>query len=197
MLKKENNLNSRGYKNIAGLDEAGRGPLAGPVVASCVILKKYDFSNRIYDSKALTRKARELAYDEIIKNSCYGVGIVEHSLIDKINILQASARAMELAVEDMGVEPDYLLVDGQLPLQIYCNKEYIPKGDQKSLSIASASIIAKVTRDRIMEDYDKIYPNYGFAKHKGYGTKFHCEALKEHGPCPIHRRSFSPVARLI
>jgi ribonuclease HII len=148
----------------------------------------------VYDSKALTKNAREKAYQQIIENSFYGVGIVDHLAIDKINIRQASARAMELAVKDMGIEPDYLLVDGSLPLELYCDKEYIPKGDQKSLSIASASIIAKVTRDKIMEDYDQLYPDYGFARHKGYGTKFHFQALELHGPCPIHRKIFRPVS---
>jgi ribonuclease HII len=189
----EKRLKRSGYELVAGIDEAGRGPLAGPVVASAVILKDLNFTSRIDDSKKLSAKKREKAYREILEKAHVGIGIVGEKTIDEINIYRATIKAMELAISDLGIPPDYVIVDGRVRLSTKCPIKCIVKGDSKSLSIAAASIIAKVTRDRLMLEYDKTYPHYGFAKHKGYGTIFHREALKEHGPSPIHRFSFRPV----
>jgi len=180
---------------IAGVDEAGRGPLAGPVVAACVILKdlRPKFRNRIDDSKVLSPKARLKAYDEIRKKAFFGVGITDEKKIDSLNIYKATILTMEKAVKGLGVKPDFLLIDGNLKLKVPCKKANIIGGDSKSLSIACASIIAKVTRDRIMDKYHKTYPHYGFKYHKGYGTKRHFEALSEYGPSPIHRMTFRPI----
>lgn len=174
----------------AGIDEAGRGPLAGPVVASAVVLKRCDFTVRIDDSKRLTPAARELAYTEIRERAAIGVGIVSETLIDSINIYQATILAMERAVFDLNARPDLLLIDGNMRLRLEIKQVSIVKGDQKNLSIACASIIAKVTRDRLLEFYDSVFPGYGFLKHKGYGTKRHISAIFEKGFSPIHRRSF-------
>lgn len=193
MLYHEKRAHKAGYCQIAGIDEAGRGPLAGPVVAACVILKDFKFKNRIDDSKALTPKARARAYDEILKKAVFGIGIVKEKIIDKINIYHATASAMEKAVGALTGTPDFLLIDGTIRLNLPYKKALIVGGDTKSLSIACASIIAKVTRDRIMERYDRIYPHYGFARHKGYGTRQHKEALVKYGPSPIHRFTFRPV----
>lgn len=194
LLIHERSLNKSGYRSIAGVDEAGRGPLAGPVVAAAVILKTFSFSERIDDSKKLSAKKRETAYAEIIKKSFFGVGIVDEKTIDSINIYQATKKAMHMALSGLKVPPQYVIVDGNMKLSTKCPIKCIPKGDSKSMSIAAASIIAKVTRDDIMTKYDNVYPQYGFARHKGYGTKFHMSALKKHGPSPIHRRSFRPVS---
>lgn len=190
----ERYLNKRGYLSIAGVDEAGRGPLAGPVVAAAVILKTFSFEERIDDSKKLSSKKREKAYGEIIKKSIFGVGIIDEKIIDKINIYQATKKAMLAALAGLEIPPQYVIIDGNMSLDTQCPSKCIPKGDSKSISIAAASIIAKVTRDRMMREYDKIYPQYGFAQHKGYGTKLHMAALKNHGPSPIHRKSFHPVS---
>ena len=182
----------KGYKYIAGIDEAGRGPLAGPVVAGAVILPKDCLLEGVNDSKKLSEKKREKLYDDIIENAlAWGVGIVDHTVIDEINILNATRKAMKLALENLKVKPDYILIDAEKKVDTN-NIPYLPiiKGDALSISIGAASIIAKVTRDRIMREYDKIFPMYGFEKHKGYGTKAHVEALKEYGPCMIHRKSF-------
>jgi ribonuclease HII len=183
-----------GYRNVAGIDEAGRGPLAGPVVAAAVVLPLGMDVSGINDSKKLTPKMRNLLYEKLTTTPevVYGVGIIDHLLIDEINILQATIRAMLSAAEQIPF--DFLLVDG-LALPLPCEK--IIKGDQRSFSIAAASIIAKVTRDRLMEEADQRWPEYGFSKHKGYGTKVHMEALKAYGPCPIHRKTFRPVADLL
>ena len=177
---------------IAGVDEAGRGPLAGPVVAAAVILYPGAEILGINDSKKLGEKKRESLYPEIIEKSmAVGVGIVSAARIDEINILQATYEAMRKAVGTLCFRPDVLLVDAvTIPGLEGIRQVPIIKGDAKSLSIGAASIIAKVTRDRIMREMDTIYPEYGFAGHKGYGTAAHVEALKAYGPCPIHRRSF-------
>ncbi len=193
LLRHEKSLNNSGYNSIAGVDEAGRGPLAGPVVAGAVILKGFKFKARIDDSKKLSARQREEAYLEIVKKSFIGVGIVDEKTIDRINIYQATKRAMCLAISKLEIPPDYVIVDGNMKINTKCPLKCIVGGDSKSLSIAAASIIAKVTRDRIMLDLDKTYPQYGFARHKGYGTKSHIEALNNHGPSPIHRKSFRPV----
>ena len=179
------------YGYICGIDEAGRGPLAGPVVAASVILPKDCDILYINDSKQLSQKKRDELFD-IIKEKAvsYGVGIVGSERIDEINILNATYEAMRDAIDNMKVKPDILLNDAVTIKGVNIKQVPIIKGDAKSISIAAASIIAKVTRDRIMEEYDKIYPEYGFAKHKGYGCKTHIDTIKEIGPCPIHRKSF-------
>ncbi|MCI9216190.1 ribonuclease HII [Lachnospiraceae bacterium 42-17] len=176
---------------ICGIDEAGRGPLAGPVVAGAVILPKDRPILYLNDSKKLSAKKREALYNEIMTSGAYvGVGIIDAGQIDEINILQATYEAMREAVGKLPVKPEVLLNDAVTIPDVDILQVPIIKGDGKSVSIAAASIIAKVTRDRIMEEYDKKYPGYGFAAHKGYGTKAHIEALKEQGPVPIHRKTF-------
>ena len=189
------------FSYICGIDEVGRGPLAGPVVAAAVILPKDCDILYLNDSKQLTPKKREALYDEIMaKDLIYdqrrniavsvGVGIVSPERIDEINILNATYEAMREAINNLTVKPDILLNDAVTIPDVDIEQVPIIKGDAKSLSIASASIIAKVTRDRLMYHYDGLYPEYGFAKHKGYGTKLHTDVLKEIGPCPIHRKTF-------
>ena len=176
---------------ICGIDEAGRGPLAGPVVAGAVVLPVDVEILYLNDSKKVSRARRDELYDEIKdKAISFGIGISSPGRIDQINILQATYEAMAHAVEDLTVVPDLLLNDAVTIPQIPIKQIGIIKGDGRSVSIAAASIMAKVTRDRMMEDYDEIYPEYGFAKHKGYGSSEHIEILKKIGPCPIHRRSF-------
>ena len=179
------------YQNIAGIDEAGRGPLAGPVVAGSVILPADCEILYLDDSKKLSAARREQLYDEITSKAvAYGVGIVSAGRIDEINILQATYEAMQAAIEDMGKEPGMVLVDAVTIPKIKYKQAGIIQGDACSVSIAAASIIAKVTRDRIMMDFDQMYPEYGFASHKGYGSKAHIEAIREYGPCPLHRKTF-------
>lgn len=176
---------------ICGIDEAGRGPLAGPVVAGAVILPKDEQILYVNDSKKLSEKKRELLYDEIMERAlAVGVGIVGPERIDEINILQATYEAMRLAVGQLEMRPDILLNDAVTIPGIDIQQVPIVKGDAKSVSIAAASIIAKVTRDRLMREYDQVFPEYDFASNKGYGTKSHIEALKALGPTPIHRRTF-------
>lgn len=176
---------------VAGIDEAGRGPLAGPVVAAAVILPKDIFLPFLNDSKKVTEKRRDVLFDEIKQNAiAYGIGIALNTLIDEINILQATYEAMREAVNALEKTPDILLVDAVHIPDINIKQVGIVKGDAKSVNIAAASILAKVTRDRLMAEYDKIYPEYGFASNKGYGTATHIAALKEIGPCAIHRKSF-------
>ena len=170
--------------------------MAGPVVASAVILKDFNFREVIYDSKKLSPKRRDRAFKEILKKCIVGIGIVGEKTIDDINIYQATKKAMEMAVSSLKVAPDYVIVDGNMKVATPCPMECIVAGDSKSLSIAAASIVAKVTRDKIMRRYDEVYPQYGFAKHKGYPTKFHKTALKKNGPSPIHRYTFQPVKEL-
>lgn len=190
-LMKEFDREYKIYGTICGIDEAGRGPLCGPVVAAAVILP--DEYNILYinDSKKLSETKREEVYKEIDKYAvAYGVGIVSPERIDEINILQATYEAMRTAIHKLSVTPDILLNDAVTIPMVDIKQVPIIKGDAKSQSIAAASIVAKVTRDHLMEEYDKLYPEYGFAKHKGYGTATHIKAIKEYGPCPIHRRTF-------
>ncbi len=182
---------------ICGIDEAGRGPLAGPVVAAAVVLPKDCRILYLNDSKKVSEKRRELLFDEIREKArAYGVGMASPRRIDEINILQATYEAMRQAVEKLGVVPDLLLNDAVTIPGINIMQIPIIKGDARSVSIAAASILAKVTRDRMMVEYDRLYPQYGFAKHKGYGTAAHIEALRTHGPCPVHRRTFLKNFRL-
>lgn len=190
-LMKEFDREYKIYGTVCGIDEAGRGPLCGPVVAAAVILP--DEYNILYinDSKKLSETKREEVYKEIDKYAvAYGVGIVSPERIDEINILQATYEAMRTAIHKLSVKPDILLNDAVTIPMVDIKQVPIIKGDAKSQSIAAASIVAKVTRDHLMEEYDKLYPEYGFAKHKGYGTAAHIKAIKEYGPCPIHRRTF-------
>ena len=176
---------------ICGIDEAGRGPLAGPVVAAAAVLPKDCQIFYLNDSKKLSEKKRDLLFDEIKEKAvAYGIGIVSPQVIDEINILQATYEAMRQAISQLNVIPEILLNDAVIIPGVDIMQVPIVKGDAKSVSIAAASILAKVTRDRMMMEYDQIYPEYGFAKHKGYGTAAHIAALKEYGPCPIHRRTF-------
>ena len=189
MREFENKYSDLAY--VAGIDEAGRGPLAGPVVAAAVILPKDIFLPFLNDSKKVTEKRRDVLFDEIKQNAiAYGIGIAANTLIDEINILQATYEAMREAINALEKTPDVLLVDAVHIPDINIKQVGIVKGDAKSVNIAAASILAKVTRDRIMAEYDKIYPEYGFASNKGYGTATHIAALKEVGPCAIHRKSF-------
>lgn len=191
-LQNEKELWSLDYRAIAGIDEAGRGPLAGPVVAACVIMPMDMEIDGIYDSKKLSPKRREAMYDIIYDTALsIGVGWIDHEDIDEINILNATYSAMEMAIKACDIKPDYLLIDAVKLPNIHIPQRSIVKGDNQSQSIAAASIVAKVTRDREMEKWHDIYPEYGFNRHKGYGTKQHIEAIKEHGLCPIHRKSFS------
>ena len=175
---------------MAGADEAGRGPLAGPVVAAAVIFPKECIIEGINDSKKLTEKKREQLYEEIITNSIYSVGIVDAQEIDATNILIAARKAFHIAADGLSIVPDFFYTDFITKLDLPSPYEAIVKGDAKVYSIAAASIVAKVTRDRMMRDYALQYPEYGFEKHKGYGTKLHYQALKEFGPSPIHRKTF-------
>lgn len=188
----ENNLYHQGITAICGIDEAGRGPLAGPVVVGAVIMPKDSMLEGINDSKKISEKKRELLYDQIIEQSIsYGVGIVEQREIDAINILNATKKALTLALTELVRKPDYIVVDALNHIDtLGIPYQSIIKGDATCYSIAAASIIAKVTRDRIMRQWDEIYPQYGFSKHKGYGTAAHIKAIKEYGPCPLHRQSF-------
>lgn len=180
-----------GWGAVCGIDEAGRGPLAGPVVAGAVILPKDEKILYINDSKKLSEKKREMLYDEIMSRAlAVGVGVVGPERIDEINILQATYEAMRMAVAQLKVQPDILLNDAVTIPDLKVRQVPIVKGDAKSVSIAAASIIAKVTRDRLMREYGQVFPEYEFASNKGYGTKSHIEALKTYGPTPIHRRTF-------
>ena len=188
---------ARGFRVVAGLDEAGRGPLAGPVVAAAVVLPAKGKLKGINDSKKLSAAQREEMFSLLGEKAlAMGVGIVEVEEIDRINILQASLKAMELAVEKLPQPPDFLLIDGIQSLCLPLPQQPIPKGDQRCLSIAAASIVAKVTRDRLMVAYHDQYPQYNFAQHKGYGTKEHLQAIQKYGCCPLHRRSFRSIYQL-
>ncbi|WP_270995441.1 ribonuclease HII [Listeria seeligeri] len=193
MKQYENDLYQQGYKFIAGVDEVGRGPLAGPVVAAAVILPE-DFSVvGINDSKQLSELKRETLF-ELIKQQAIavGVGIIEHDVIDEVNIYEATKLAMRMALDELNPSPDFILIDA-MPLKYTEAELSLIKGDTKSISIAAASIIAKVTRDRLMKDYDVAYPGYDFLHNMGYGTKNHLNGLNTNGVCPIHRLSFAPV----
>ena len=183
-----------GYRNIAGIDEAGRGPLAGPVVAAAVIFPKGWIDAEITDSKRLSSKRREELYGKIISNSrSVGVGVVDQGEIDRTNILQATLKAMKMAIGKLSPLPDYLLVDGIHGIPIRIPQRLIKRGDTISISIAAASIVAKVTRDRMMIEHHERYPQYNFAKHKGYGTREHLEAIRKFGYCQLHRMTFRGV----
>ena len=190
-LEYEIEAKSKGYKAVCGVDEAGRGPLAGPVCAAAVILPENTIIDGVNDSKKLSEKKREALFD-VIKSSarsyCIAYATVEE--IESMNILNATMLAMKRAVEGLDVKADYAMIDGNRLPDLKIDSEFIIKGDAKSMSIAAASILAKVSRDRLLCEYAKEYPEYQFDKHKGYGTKAHIEALKKYGPTPIHRKSF-------
>lgn len=192
MLIYEQELNNSGYLKVAGVDEAGRGPLCGPVVAAAVILPPNLFIEGVNDSKKLSEKKREKIYEEIVSNKdiSFAIGISDVDVIEKVNILNATKLAMIQAIKGLNVKPDYVLIDGNQNIDIDIPSQTLVSGDSKSASIAAASIIAKVTRDRMLLEFDKEYPEYNFAKHKGYGTKAHIEAIQKYGLCKIHRPSF-------
>ena len=184
----------RGYSQIAGIDEVGRGPLAGPVVAVAVILPRDGIGPKLFDSKQISSKKREDLYPIILSEALgVGIGSVGQEEIDRVNILQATFKAMILAIENLPFSPDFLLIDGTQGLKFSIPQKLIPKGDQLSNSIAAASIVAKVTRDRMMDDCHRQYPLYNFAKHKGYGTREHREAIERFGVCDLHRKTFRRV----
>jgi len=194
----ERRLIEQGRTVVAGVDEAGRGPLAGPVVAACVILPGDCDFTIFKDSKKLSAKARQRLFVELTRiEALIGVGIVSPAEIDRINILQASLLAMKQAMEALPVSPDFLLVDGKFPVPVSVAQQPLIKGESRSASIAAASIIAKETRDRLMEEYHEKFPVYNFHQHKGYPTVAHRQAIREHGPCPIHRVSFKGVQDFI
>ena len=193
MLKQyENDLRNKGYKYICGIDEAGSGPLAGPVVVASVIMPANSMIEGVNDSKKVSEKKREKLYDLILEESIsYGVGIIGQDEIDEINILNATKKGLTMSLQELTQKPDLIIVDALTHIDtLGIPYESIIKGDAKCYSISAASIIAKVTRDRIMREWDKVYPQYGFAQHKGYGTSAHINAIKEFGPCPLHRKSF-------
>jgi len=196
-LVEENGLSSRGYHLIAGVDEAGRGALAGPVVAAAVILPQcpdFPWLKSVRDSKEIPSAKRESLFSLITQEAVsFGIGVIDHQIIDSIGILKATRLAMCQAVEQLTCLPDFLLIDFLTLPQLKISQKPIIRGDKLCLSIACASIVAKVTRDRIMVELDQLHPGYGFANHKGYGTKQHVSCLHQHGPSPIHRRYFAPV----
>ncbi len=199
-LELEEKLWKKGYKIVAGLDEAGRGPLAGPVVAGCVVISSpSQVVDIVRDSKKMTKKQRDLAFDLIKeKSDAYGVGIIDAKRIDEIGIRYAVLEAMTKAISEvekmLGKRVEYIIADGGIYLLEDYSMESINKGDVNHYSIAAGSVLAKVTRDRLMEEYAKEYPEYGFEKHVGYGTKYHMEMISKYGPCEIHRRSFAPFS---
>ena len=198
LWKFETEARKEGFLNIAGIDEAGRGPLAGPVVSAAVILSDGFPANDITDSKQLTPKKRAHLYKQIYAHAVsIGTGIVDAIEIDRINILKASLLSMTFSVENLNPQPDLLLIDGPCRIPSSLPQKAIVKGDSRSISIAAASIVAKVTRDRLMEQYHEEYPHFGFAAHKGYPTKAHKEAIKQFGCCPIHRLTFKGVKDVI
>jgi ribonuclease HII len=193
----EKKLRAIGVARVAGIDEAGRGALAGPVVAAAVLLPEKFRHRKLKDSKQLAPELREAIYQELIDNAevTWAIGVVDHVEIDQINILRATHRAMRLAIEAITSPPEHVLIDG-LPVHPFpLPQTAIIDGDCISLSIAAASVIAKVSRDRMMRDFCALFPEYCFSQHKGYSTELHLMKLHEHGPCPIHRRSFEPVAQ--
>ena len=189
----EEEIYNTGVETICGIDEAGRGPLAGPVVVAAVIMPRDSFIEGVNDSKKVSEKKRELLYDLITKEAiAWGVGIIDQKEIDRINILNATKEGLTTAIKNLEVKPDRIIVDALKGIDtLGIPYTSIIKGDAKCYSIAAASIIAKVTRDRIMRQWDEIYPQYGFEKHKGYGTAMHMQAIREYGLTPIHRRSFT------
>jgi ribonuclease HII len=197
-LEHENALRARGFSLVAGIDEAGRGPLAGPVVAAAVVLPCDYHHDVLRDSKQLSPIQRERLYEELISRTDvhWAVAVITHGEVDKLNILRATHKAMRAATAQLASAPDHVLIDGLPVRQFPVKHTALVGGDTLSFSIAAASVIAKVTRDRLMLDFDCEFPEYGFAQHKGYGTALHLERLRQHGPCPIHRRSFLPVQQL-
>jgi len=192
LSKFEREYNEKGFELIGGIDEAGRGPLFGPVVAACVVLPKGCLIEGVNDSKKLSEKKREALFDEIKEKAvAWGVGIVDNNIIDEINILEATRKAMHEAVVNLQVKPDYIFIDAEKHVDT-CNIPYLPiiKGDALSINISCASIIAKVTRDRMIDELAKEFPEYGLEKHKGYGTKQHTDAIKQYGLTPFHRKTF-------
>jgi ribonuclease HII len=197
-LSFERNVRASGFTCIAGLDEAGRGPLAGPVVAAAVVLPDGLLIPGLTDSKQVTEQERDRLFDIIREQSvCYGIGIVDERTIDDVNILKATIIAMEQALESLLPRPDYLLIDALTLPRVSIPQKPLIKGDCRSHSIAAASILAKVTRDRLMLELHEKFPQYNFQKHKGYGTREHLSLLRKHGPCEAHRRSFNPVAQML
>ena len=194
----EKKATEKGYTEIAGIDEAGRGPLAGPVVSAAVILPPAFSVTGVIDSKKLSAKKRAQLYQEIYAHAVsVGIGIVDAVEIDRINILQASLLAMSMATHNLRPQPQCLLIDGPFRIPSHLPQKPIAKGDTLSVSIAAASIVAKVTRDRLMERYNEYYPQFGFSRHKGYPTRAHKEAIRRFGYCPIHRRTFKGVKEYI
>ncbi len=194
----EEALIKKGHEYVAGIDEAGRGPLAGPVVAAAVILPRAYRSDILNDSKKISPKVREKIYEELTdleSGVVWSFSVIDHKIIDKINILNATHRAMAECAMSLKRGPSFAIIDGNPVKGFPYPYQSVVKGDEKCLSIAAASIIAKVERDRLMLKYSEDYPQYGFDRHKGYGTKLHLDALKEFGVCPIHRRSFAPVRK--
>lgn len=187
---------SAGYEPVAGIDEAGRGPLAGPVVAACVVVCNTEFTERIDDSKKLTQRMRERAFIDILNRCDVGIGSASVEDVDRLNIYNATLLAMKRAVNELKKKPTYLLIDGKMDVPVRVPRTYITHGETFSVSIACASIIAKVFRDRFMVEEDCKYPVYGFRKHKGYGTAGHMEAIRRYGLCPIHRKTFGPFGSL-
>lgn len=200
MLRYEKGLYAQGYKAIAGIDEVGRGPLAGPVVAACVILPENCKITGLNDSKKIPKSKHELIFNQVIEQALsVGIGLMTNEVIDEVNIYQATKLAMQAAINNLQgdiLKPDFLLIDA-MQLDNSIPQESIIKGDANSLSIAAASIVAKVTRDRLMADYDKAYPGYDFAKNAGYGTKNHLDGLRKLGVTEIHRRTFEPVKSML
>ena len=193
MLRYEKELYKAGYQTIAGIDEVGRGPLAGPVVAAAVILPPGCKIKGLNDSKKIPKKKHQEIYQAVLdKALAVGIGLIDNEVIDQVNIYEATKLAMKEALSKLSLKPDYLLIDA-MKLDVDIPQESIIKGDANSLSIAAASIVAKVTRDKLMADYDKEYPGYDFAKNAGYGTKSHLQGLERNGVTPIHRKTFEPV----
>ncbi|MEH6940472.1 ribonuclease HII [Bacillus sp. JJ722] len=197
MTEFERDVWEQGYQYIAGVDEVGRGPLAGPVVAAAVILPREFQLLGLDDSKKINESKRNQFYDQIKQDAvAVGIGVMDHDVIDEINIYEATKRAMQEAINNLMIQPNYLLIDA-MKLPVSLPQESIVKGDARSVSISAASIIAKVTRDQLMNEYDLLYPEFGFKNNMGYGTKEHLEALIQCGPTPWHRKSFAPVKEVI
>lgn len=191
LAEKENELHKQGYRLVAGVDEAGRGPLAGPVYAAAVILPENAVIEGLNDSKKLSEKKREQLYDVITETAVsWSVFSVDESIIDEINILKSTHMAMNCAVKNLSVQPDYVIIDGNSISDMELPHETIVGGDAKCMAIAAASVLAKVSRDRYITEIAEKYPQYGFEKHKGYGTRDHVQAIRRYGACPIHRRTF-------
>ena len=198
MRDHEREAERSGYRSVAGVDEAGRGPLAGPVVAAAVVLPPELSLPDLRDSKKMSPVSREILSDQIIAECTgFGIGTVDEHTIDEINILQAALLAMKKAVEQLPVPVDLLLIDGNRGIESTTHQKTIVGGDDASLSIAAASVLAKVTRDRMMERYHEQYPEYEFSRHKGYGTRLHRERIQQYGPCPIHRKTFKGVTEYV